>query len=194
MPSVSLPSIGTLSAISAATTVLGGAISAYGAISSANANSAADSYRAQIEQNNATIANQNALVATKAGEARVTAQQLKTAATVGAIKNDQAASGFDVNSGSNVDVQSSAKELGELDALTIRNEAARQAYGYQTQATSDVASGALDTAKAGSDQTAGLFGATGSILGAASSATNSYARYLQIGGGSGRAGSDTENP
>lgn len=182
MPSVSLPSVGTLAAISAAATVIGGGISAYGAISSSQASAAADSYRSQIEQNNATIAGQNANVARAAGEARVTAQRLKTAATVGAIKNDQAASGFDVNSGSNLDVQSSAKELGELDALTVRNEAARQAYGYQTQGVSFDAQSQLDTAKAGNDNTAGLFGAAGSILGGASSATNAYGRYLQIGG------------
>lgn len=185
MPSISLPSASTLAIISAAATVIGGGISAYGAISSGQAAAGAASYQAEIQKNNATIADQNAARARAAGEAQVTAQRLKTAAAVGAIKNDEAASGLDVNSGSPLDVQSSAKELGELDAETTRNQAAVQAYGYQTAAAGNLASAQLDQSKAAADTTAGLFGATGSVIGGASSAANSYARYLTI-SGSGR--------
>lgn len=190
-PSIALPAIGlatgaaTLSAVGATAAVAGGAVGAYGAIQSADAGSKAASYQAQVSANNATIAQQNAQYATAAGEAQVTQQQFKTAATIGAIKTNQAASGFDINSGSNVDVQSSAKELGELDALTIRNAAARQAYGYQTQSMSDVASGQLQGAQASQDITAGTVGAGSSILGGVSSAGNQYGRYLQYGPGTG---------
>lgn len=181
MPSVSLP-------VAAAAAVIGGGVGAYGAIESGNAAASAASYQNQVAQNNAIIANQNAQQATAAGEAQVTQSQLKTAATIGAIKTDQAASGLDVNSGSNVDVQSSAKELGELDALTIRNAAARQAYGYQTQSMSDVASGQLLSAQSSQDLTAGMFGAGGSILGGVGSAANDYGKYLQ------NTGSNPNNP
>ena len=36
-----------------------------------------------------------------------------------------------------MDVQRDTMALGELDALTIRNNAAREAWGYQTQALQD---------------------------------------------------------
>jgi hypothetical protein len=171
---------GPLAAVAAGASVIGGVVGAFGSEESAAASSEAATYQSQVAANNATIATQNAQYATAAGEAQVTQSQLKTAATVGAIKTNQAASGLDVNSGSNVDVQSSAKELGELDALTIRNAAARQAYGYQVQSTSDVASGQLLQMQAGQDMTAGMYGVGSSILGGASSAANSYGRYLQL--------------
>lgn len=177
MPSASVPAaIATAGAVSA---LAGGGVAAYGAIQSSDASSNAASYQAQVSANNAQIAQQNATYATAAGEAQVTQSQLKTAATIGGIRGAEAASGLDVNTGSNEDVQSSAKELGELDALSIRNSAAKQAYGYQVQSTSDVAQGQLQTASAGQDQTAGLFGATGSVLGGASSAGNAYGKFLQ---------------
>jgi hypothetical protein len=180
MPSISLPSAATLAAVSAGSALVAGGVGAYGAIQSSDAASASASYQAQVSANNATIASQNAQYATAAGEAQVTQSQLKTAATVGGIKASEAASGLDVNSGSNVDVQSSAKQLGELDALTIRNAAARQAYGYQTQSMSDVAQAGLEKAQSSQDLTAGMFGAGSSILGGATSASNSYGKYLQL--------------
>ena len=173
---------GPLAAVGAGASLIGGAVGAYGSIEAAKASSEAASYQSQVAANNAIIAGQNAQYATAAGEAQVTQQQFKTADVVGEIKTNQAASGLDVNSGSDVDVQASAKEIGTLNALTIRNAAARQAYGYQTQSTSDVASGQLLSAQAGQDLTAGMFGAGGSILGGASSAANSYGRYLQLAG------------
>lgn len=180
MASITLPT--ALAIASVAVSTIGAGVSAYGSIQSGNAASAASSYQAQVSANNATIADQNAQYAKAAGERQVNQQQFKTAATVGAIKAQQASEGLDVNSGSNLDVQSSAKELGELDAITVRNAAARQAYGYQAQSMSDVAQGQLQEAKASSDSTAGLFGATSSVLGGVSSSANSYARFLQISG------------
>jgi hypothetical protein len=180
MPSISAPA---MMAVAAASAVVGGGVSAYGAVESGQASSEAANYQAQVSANNAIIATQNAQQATAAGEAQVTQQQLKTAATVGAIKTNQAASGLDVNSGSNLDIQSSAKELGELDALTIRNGAARQAYGYEVQSVSDVNQGQLQQSEAGQDLTAGTIKAGSSILGGASSASSDYGKYLQSVGG-----------
>lgn len=189
-PSIALPAIGlatgasTLAAGGAAAGIVGAGIGGYGAIESGEASSAAAKYQSQVSANNAQIATQNATYATAAGEAQVTQQQLKTAATIGGIRGAQAASGLDVNSGSNEDVQSSAAELGELSVLNIRNAAAKQAYGYQTQSVSDVAQGQLSQAASGQDLIAGGVGATGSVIGGAASSANSYAKFLQ---GSGNA-------
>jgi len=72
--------------------------------------------------------------------------------------------------------------------LTIRNSAARQAYGYQTQSMSFAASSALDKAQSSQDLTAGMFGAGSSILGGVSSAGGTYGKFLQTSGGSGGGG------
>ena len=177
-----------LTAASIGATLIGAGVSAFGSIESSDAASASASYQSQVAANNATIAGENAQYAKAAGEAQVTQSELKTAATIGAIKTNQAASGLDVNSGSNEDVQSSAKELGELDALTIRNSAAKQAYGYQVQSTSFTQQSQLSSAQSQQDLTAGMFGAGSSILGGASSATNNYAKFLQANGGGGSGG------
>jgi len=52
---------------------------------------------------------------------------------IGTQRTVQAASGTDVNYGSNVDVQADTAYLGELDALTIRTNAAREAWGYRVE-------------------------------------------------------------
>jgi prolyl-tRNA editing enzyme YbaK/EbsC (Cys-tRNA(Pro) deacylase) len=182
MGSITIPT--ALAVGSLAVGTIGAGVSAYGSIEAGEANSAAANYQSQVSANNAIIAQQNAQYATAAGEAQVTQSQLKTAAVVGAIKTNQAASGLDVNSGSNVDVQSSAKELGELDALTIRNAAAKQAYGYQVGAYSDVASSQLQSAQSQQALTAGMYGAGTSILGGAASTSNNYLRFLQGNGNS----------
>lgn len=156
-------------------------VGAYGAIESGHASAASANYQSQVAANNAIIAQQNANLASAAGNAQASNQQIRTAAQVGAIKSAQAASGLDINSGSDLDVQSSAKMLGELDALTIRNNAARQAYGYQTQATSEQAQSGLQQAKAAGDITAGTIGGGGSILGGASSVANKWAMYQTVG-------------
>lgn len=124
------------------------ATSALGSIAQSRAQSESSNYNAKIAANNAQIATQNATAAGQAGEAQAGAAALKTRAEVGSIKASQAANGIDVNSGSDVDVRSSASELGELNAITIRSNAAKTAYGFQTQAASDTAQSSLDRQQA----------------------------------------------
>ena len=54
--------------------------------------------------------------------------------TMGAERAASAASGIDSNSGSSLDVQASEAGISELDQQMIRNNAAREAWGYTTQA------------------------------------------------------------
>lgn len=44
-----------------------------------------------------------------------------------------AAQGIDISSGSAMDVQTETTNIGELDALTIKNNAMREAFGYKIQ-------------------------------------------------------------
>lgn len=68
--------------------------------------------------------------AIEADQSRVQTQQL-----IGTQRAAQAANGGLVNEGSNAIIQQDTAQLGELDALTISNNAAREAYGYQVEAS-----------------------------------------------------------
>lgn len=157
--------------------VAGAATAAYGAYSSGQASSAAAKYNSQTAANNAAIATQNARFAAEEGEVNVANEQQKTRAELGGILANQGASGVDVNSGSAVDVRSSAAETGELNAINIRANAARQAYGYETQAASDMGQSALDKSQAGNDTTAGYIGAGSTLLTGAGQAGSTYQNY-----------------
>lgn len=157
--------------VGVAVAVAGAAASAYGAMSAAHAQSQSDKFNAQVANNNAAIAQQNATFASQVGEQNAAADEQKNRAKVGGILANQAASGVDVNSDSAVDVRSSADELGDLDAMTIRSNAAKQAYGYQVDQTSNQNQSQLDTYAGNSATTAGDIGAAGSFLGSVGEAS-----------------------
>ena len=161
-------------------------VGAYGSISSGIAQSNQAKAEAQVAANNATIAQQNAVRASQSGEQQAAESEQKTRAQVGAIKAAQAANGTDVNSGTNVDVRSSAAAQGELNALTIRSNAARTAYGYQTQSQSYQTQSNLDNSQASNAAISGGINGASTLLSGAGKA----AQYI---GGSGmNAGSAVE--
>lgn len=157
--------------------VLGAGTSALGTLESGAATSNAASYAATVAANNAIIAQQNAKYASAAGEAQAQAVSLKGAATQGKIKTAQAASGVDVNSGSNVDVQKSQRELSQLDTETTLNNAELQAYGYRTQATNYQAQAGLETAEAEQAPIGAALAAGGGLLSSASSLGFNAAKF-----------------
>lgn len=168
----------TLADIGTAASVAGSAVTALGALKQGQAASEAASYQSQISANNAKLAKQNANYASEEGEINAANSEAKTRAAAGAILANQGASGVDVNSGSAVDVRSSAAQVGELNAINIRSDAARQAYGFQTQAASEVGQSAEQKAEAKNDITAGELNAATSFLGGASSASSKYHEFM----------------
>ncbi len=166
---------------------LSGVTGAVGSLEQGQAQAEAAKYNANIEKQNAAISLQNANIAGQAGEAQAAKQEMRTRAEVGAIKANQAAAGIDVNQGSAVDVRSSASELGQLDAMTIRSNAARQAYGYRNQAASETAASTLSDYTAKNASTAGAIGAASTFLGGAAQAGSNWMKY-QLQGGLGYAG------
>ena len=153
------------------------AIGAAGAISSSQASAASAGYNAKVAQNNAQIATQNANFAGAEGNQNVAVQADKTRAQIGATLANQGASGVDVNSGSAVDVRASEAKIGMMNALNIRSQAARQAYGFQTQSASDIGQAQLDRSQQSSDKTAGYLNAGTTVLGGAGKAAM-YGNWL----------------
>lgn len=168
--------------LGAGLSLAGGVVGAVGAEQNAKATSEADFYQSQILQQNAQLAEQKAQFATEEGGAEAERKELATKANVGQIKAAQGASNIDVNSGSSVKVQRSAAELGALDAVTLRSNAARAAYGYQVQALSDTEQAGLEATSAANAKTAGNIQAISSLIGGASSAGSQYAQWSQLTG------------
>jgi hypothetical protein len=150
------------------------------------------SYEAQVAANNATIAQQNADYARKAGEAKAQQQSLAGAQQQGMIRAAIGANNVDVNSGSAEDVQSSQRELTNLGTQTTMNNALLQAYGYQSQATSYSAQSQLYNAEADQAITGSYISAAGGLLGGASSGSGGLGKAFSglidgSGGGGGGA-------
>lgn len=154
--------------------LVGAAIGAAGTIVSGVSASNAQKYQAQVAENNAAIARQNAEYAMQAGHAETEKTSLKGAANLSNIKAGQAASGVDINSGSAVDVQASQRETNKLDSETTLNNAQLKAYGYRTQETGFKAEAQLNRAAATSTLIGTGFSAAGGLLGSASSLSPSW--------------------
>jgi hypothetical protein len=169
---------------------LGGLTGAFGAIQSASAQQKSAEYQAQVAANNQQIAKSDANLAEAAGETAVEQSAQKTRANVGAIKASQAASNIDVNSGSAVDVRSSASELGELDALTLRGNAEKQAYGYEISASGFQGQQTLAQSEAAQAPIAGAISAGGSLLSGAAGVSNQYTSWQRVAG----SGSSVKSP
>lgn len=153
---------GTLGIIGAATSALGTIVGGVAQANQAN-------YQAQVADNNAKIAKQNATSAEEAGRVEAQAQSQKGAAIEGSIIASQAANGIDVNTGSAVDVQKSQRETDALDTANVMRNADLSAYGYRTQASNYQAQAGLDRSQASFAPISAAIGATGSFLGNASS-------------------------
>lgn len=159
--------IETLAVASLATSVIGGAVSAFGAVQQGQAAQAAANYRAQIARNMAKHAE---LV----GQAEAQKQGFKTSAILGAQTAAQASSGLDVNTGSPVDIRATAAKMGELDTLTILNNTRQRVWALENQATLDEFSGKQSALE-------GWLKATGSVLGTASGVSDKWMKFKTTG-------------
>jgi hypothetical protein len=148
------------------------------------AQSQAADYNAQVARNNQIIANQQAQSALQVGQTEEESKRIQTGEMGAAIVANEAASGVNPNTGSALSVRSSAAETGELDALTIRYNANLQARNLQYQGAQYGAQAQLYSSVAGWD-------VVNSILGGASSVSNKWLQYNQLGvfgGGGGGSG------
>lgn len=169
-------------AVAGAASLGSGILGAFGAFQQGQAQAQAAKYNSIVAQHNANQATLNAAMTMEAGNAQVAAEGRKNRATMGEIKAQQAASGINVNTGSTADVQQSAHELGELDALTVRSNAAKEAYGYQVQSKNFEAESQLKKIEASHDLEASYINSGTTFLGSASDASTNYARYTMAGG------------
>ena len=168
-------------AVGLGATLAGGVLSAYGAQQQGTATQQMYNYRAQVSRINADINRQNAEWARTKGETEAMQYGAKAAQQRGQIKVAQAASGLDVNSGSARDVQASQERIKDMDLETIRANAAKVAYDYDTKAVMDENQASLDVMAGDNARKAGNINALGSIIGTVSSVSSKWQQGKMIG-------------
>jgi hypothetical protein len=170
-----------IGAIGLGTSIAGGALSAYGAVSEGNATAQAYNYRAQMSKINSQINLQNSDYALNVGETKARQYGMSAAQTMGKIKTTQAGSGLDVNSGTAKDVQNSQLLISQMDQDQIRKNAGKTAYDYRVQADNDLRQAGLDEMSARNAKKAGMIKAAGSIISSASSVSSKWLQGRQTG-------------
>lgn len=126
------------------------AIGAVSAISQGNAAAAADRYNAQM-------ADQNAVAAQQQAEASAAIQKEQSRKAIGASVAAYGGSGFTVE-GTPLDILANSASTAERDRQNILYKGQLQAAGYQSQAE-------LDRASASNAETSGYMSAAGILVG-----------------------------
>jgi hypothetical protein len=132
----------TLGALSLVLAGVGTGVTAYNQYKQGKAAESAGTKQREASESQAALADFNAQVADlqakdaiERGAEEESRFRTQVRGAIGTQRAGIAASNIDVGFGSAVDVQADAAYLGELDALTIRTNAAREAWGYKVQAT-----------------------------------------------------------
>jgi hypothetical protein len=151
--------------MAAAIGIIGGVVSAIGAMKQGQAQADAANYQAQVARNNEIISLQQANLARQDGATKAQQQDLKAAQTLGTQKAVLGASGVDIESGSAREVVASQNELARLDALTVQSNAERKAWGFDVEASNQKAQAGLYRMQAKNAKEAGMLNAFSSLLG-----------------------------
>ena len=135
---------------------------AYGAYSNSKATKTAYDAQGQIAANNAQIATWQAEDAIVRGDREASRSRLKTRQLKGSQRAALAANGVDLGEGSALNILADTDYFGELDAGTIKDNAAREAWAIRNQATNFTSEGSLLRSRA--DMESPVFAASTSLL------------------------------
>lgn len=175
-----------MTALTIGSTLLAGA----GAVQQGMAAQSAGQYNQNIAEMNATLSERRAKDALERGALAEQRKRQEVARITGAQTAAMAANGVDLSFGSPLDTLIDTATMGELDALTIRTNANREAYDFRVDAVNKRASGNLERMKGDAAATGGYLNAAGTILGGGGKAYGSFKSggrsfgSLLMGGGS----------
>lgn len=130
---ISSISAGTLGALSQGLQIAGTVAGAFGKYQESKATKAAYNYQSAVARNNAQVAEWQAQDALERGQREEQAQRLKAAQLRGSQVASLAARGIAIDEGSPLNLLQDTDYMAELDALTIRDNAAKEAWGYRVQ-------------------------------------------------------------
>lgn len=154
-----------------------------GSISKSKALSIQGNYTAQMDALNAQFADAQAADALARGDRAASGAIKQGKQAVGKIRTSQAAQGVEVNSGSAAQVAGDANLQAVQNSVIIKNNAWREAWGYQSQALNYNAQGAYasNAAEFNSGQTL-LTGGMNAASELAAGAYKGYRNGLSFGG------------
>lgn len=175
MPALTAAAL-ALTAIGTATTVYGQKKAGDAAQAAGSAQRKASESQAALQDFNAHIADLQAQDAVERGAETESRYRTQVRGAIGTQRAGIAGGNIRVGFGSAVDVQADAAYLGELDALQIRTNSAREAWGFKMQATdlrrrAEISrkEGVYLEAAGGQAKSAANLAAVGTIIGGASS-------------------------
>lgn len=152
---------------------VGTGLSVVGQMNQQAAMGAQQNYLAQQSRQRQMLADQQARDAIQRGQVAEQKQRDLTAQRIGTQQAALAAQGTDL-AGSPTDILGDTARAGEQDALTIKNNAAREAWGYQVQGAGYGADASMrDTFRPS------YLGAGSSLLMGASSLADKWAKFQQ---------------
>lgn len=166
-------SASTIALGSLALAAVGTGATVYGQMSQQAAMGAQQGYLAQQSRQRQMLADQQAADAKQRGEVAVQKQRDITAQRIGTQQAALAAQGTDL-AGSPTDILGDTARAGEQDALTIRSNAAREAWGYQVQGAGFGADASLRSSFQPS-----YLGSGTSLLMGASSLSDKWSKFVQ---------------
>jgi hypothetical protein len=115
--------------------VAGLAMQAYSGHQQAVAQKQAANYQAQVDNNNATLADYKAETVARIGSIQEDRQRAKVRQMIGTQRAALAGNGLDLSEGTPLDLVTETAATGTEDALNIRYNAMREAWGYRQEAT-----------------------------------------------------------
>lgn len=119
--------------------------SASGSFAQSSAMKAEASYQRNLFDINKSFAEMNATDAIRRGDKAANAIRKQGKQIRGAQRAAFAAQGIDVGEGSAIEIQDDTEKQAKLDAVTIKNNAYLEAWGYKAQALEYSARGAFAT-------------------------------------------------
>lgn len=154
----------------------------FGGNAEAEAAAKAHSFKAGMARQNARILRQNADWTMETGERNARISGLTTGFQIGKQKVVQAASGFDINSGTAEEVRESQRKAGMEDQSQIRLESGRKALGFRNAAAGTEAEAAMEDYAAENARKAGKVSMLSTLLGGATSVAEKWTKFGKIGG------------
>jgi hypothetical protein len=166
--------------ITIATTLMSAGLGAAGQIQQGKAAKAASNQQANVADMNAKISSARARDAIDRGQQEEQEKRREVAQFQGRQQAAMAANGVDIGYGSALDTLVDTATFGELDALTVRSNAAREAYGHDVDSANKTADAQLSRMEGKGAKKAGYLAAGSTLLSAAGDAYGSY-KKRQIG-------------
>lgn len=152
-----------------------------GALQTSRAAREQANYQAEIARNNQILANRAAKETEQRGEREEYIQRLRTRQAIGKQKVAFASNGVLVDAGSAATAVADTAQFGELDALTIRDNAAREAARWRAQGMNFASEAELAKMRAKAAKSEGFGQAFSTALTGAASVADKWYQYKSEG-------------